>query len=337
MRNLFSPQITHNTTFIVFDLEWNQPYHTMNYPFDTHKFNGEIIEIGAVKLGFDESGNLRIIDKLSLDIKPEYFKVLHYHVKKITHKSDADLKNGIKFVEAYDKLLKMCDEDSILVTWGNGDIDMLKLNLELLHCNTTIGKSYLDLQPLFSLLADEEFGQRSVEYAVDFFNITKSEDFHSAYADAYYTSLIMTNLCERYGIEKVMDLCTKSTIDPDVKHSYTRTTTPDKNISHAYEDKEKWNKICPLCNGKNKAIISMFRIQKSAYALYECKEHGKFFVRNKVKKNKDGLYYGSIVKRMCTIRDFVFIEDKKKEYDVYGKDGKPQCLREKEQIVTEKI
>ena len=337
MRNLFSPQIDKETSFVVFDLEWNQPYHTMNYPFDTHKFNGEIIEIGAVKLKFDENNTLYISDKLSVDVKPEFFRTLHYHVKKITHKTDADLKKGIKFKEAYNQLMSLCDENTILVTWGSGDIDMLKLNLELMEFDTNIGISYLDLQPIFSLFADEEFGQRSVEYAVDFFKIDKEEEFHSAYADAYYTSLIMRRVFEGYDFEEVKKACSKATINPDVKSSFSRTTPPDKNISKAYEDKEKWNRTCPYCGNKNKTLISSFRIQKSAYALYECGEHGKFFVRNKVKKNKEGQYYGSIVKRMCTIRDLILVESKKKEYDIYGREGKPQCLSKKEQNEKENL
>lgn len=328
MRNLFAPPINENTTFIVFDLEWNQPYHTMNYPFDTHKFNGEIIEIGAVKLKYNGKDALVEEQQLSLDVKPEYFKTLHYHVKKITHKTDADLKHGLKFKEAYDRFLSLCDENSILVTWGSGDIDMIKLNLELLGYDTQIGFSYLDLQPIFSIFTDEDFSQHSVEYAVDYFDIEKDDEFHSAYADAYYTSIIMKRLCEKYQYSEVLKACSHATIDPDVVRSFTRTTAPDKNVMKAYEDKQKWNKTCPICQNRNKTVISTFRIQKSAYALYECPEHGRFFVRTKIKKNKEGLFYGSIVKRMCTTQDAVLITNKKIEYDIYGKNGKPQCLED---------
>ncbi|MCQ2482096.1 MAG: exonuclease domain-containing protein [Clostridia bacterium] len=328
MSNLFSPEINKDTSFIIFDLEWNQPYSSINYPFDTHKFNGEIIEIGAVKMKFNDSMELVVTDKLSLDIKPEYYRTLHFQVKKITHKTDEDLKKGISFKEGYRQLIDLCDNNSILVTWGNGDIDMLKLNLELFGCDTTIGVSYLDLQPMFSVFTEKVYAQHSVEFAVDFFNIDKSVDFHSAYADAYYTSMIMRRLFADYGCDFVSKECAGATIDPDMPRSFTRMTVPDKNLMHAYEDKQKWNRLCPVCQKKNKTVISSFRIQKSAYALYECSEHGRFYIRTKVKKNKEGLYYGAIVKRMCTTQDYMLIKNKKKEYDIYGSDGKPPCLNE---------
>ena len=101
---MLSRKITDGTEFVVFDMEWNQPIPGKEYPFDVSRLTGEIIEIGALKYIYD-NGELIYKDSFSADITPVNYTKLHYHVKKVTHKKNADLLNGIPFKAAYDSEL----------------------------------------------------------------------------------------------------------------------------------------------------------------------------------------------------------------------------------------
>ena len=58
----------------------------------------------------------------------------------------------------------------------------------LLHYHN---ERFLDIQPLFGRVAENTSQQRSVSYAVDFYRIPKTDDFHSADRDAWYEARIL--------------------------------------------------------------------------------------------------------------------------------------------------
>ena len=67
---------------VVLDLEWNQAMSSKSEVFNHLPIHlrGEIIEIGAVRLNPD----LSIGDEFTADVRPVYFRRMHYKVKKIT-------------------------------------------------------------------------------------------------------------------------------------------------------------------------------------------------------------------------------------------------------------
>ena len=67
--------------YIVMDLEWNQAMSSKSSVFNKLpiRLRGEIIEIGAVKLNEDMS----VGEEFTIDVKPVYFKRMHYKVKKL--------------------------------------------------------------------------------------------------------------------------------------------------------------------------------------------------------------------------------------------------------------
>ena len=178
---MLSRKITDGTEFVVFDMEWNQPMPGKEYPFDVSKLTGEIIEIGAFKYVYD-NGELIYKDPFSTDIIPVKYTKLHYHVKKVTHKKNADLLNGIPFRDAYSQFREFCG-DAILVGWGSSDPSMLKMNLEFFEMDSKLNMFFLDLQPIFSLFAGLQGTQRSVEAAVDFYNIDNVGRFKCTHCD----------------------------------------------------------------------------------------------------------------------------------------------------------
>ena len=68
--------------YVVMDLEWNQAMSSKSSVFNKLPIHlrGEIIEIGAVKLNEDMTPG----EEFKIDVKPVYFKRMHYKVKKLT-------------------------------------------------------------------------------------------------------------------------------------------------------------------------------------------------------------------------------------------------------------
>lgn len=320
-RRMISRKITDGTEFVVFDMEWNQPMPGKEYPFDVSKLTGEIIEIGAFKYVYD-NGELLYRDSYSADIAPVEYTKLHYHVKKVTHKKNSDLANGIPFREAYASFRKFCG-DAILVGWGSADPSMLKMNLSFFEMNSKLDMFFLDLQPIFSLFAGLQGTQRSVEAAVDFYNIEKNEIFHSATADAHYTGAVFEEIFKHNKPSEVISAISSSSIDPDIPSDFSFVGPECLDSAGAFAASTGFMSNCPLCNSKLSVKIENFRIRKSQYALLECREHGELFARTRVKKNKAGNYYSASVLRFATQNDYWLVASKKEEFDKYGEKGKP--------------
>ena len=105
--------------YVVVDLEWNQAMSSKSSVFNKLPIHlrGEIIEIGAVKL--DE--NMQPAEELTIDVKPVYFKRMHYKVKKITGFDKERLAHGIAFADALAELHEFCGDDVTFITWGCDD------------------------------------------------------------------------------------------------------------------------------------------------------------------------------------------------------------------------
>ena len=329
---MLSRKITDGTEFVVFDMEWNQPMPGKEYPFEVSKLTGEIIEIGALKYEYD-NGELIYKDAFSTDIVPVKYTKLHYHVKKVTHKKNADLLNGIPFESAYSQFRTFCG-DAILVGWGSSDPSMLKMNLEFFGLDSKLNMFFLDLQPIFSLFAGLQGSQRSVEAAVDFYNIDKKEIFHSATADAHYTGAVFEQIFNNNKPSEVISAISSSSIDPDVPSDFSFVGPECLDSNTAFASSKNFMTNCPLCNKRLSVKIPVFRIRKSQYALLECREHGELFSRTRVKKNKAGNYYSASVMRFATQNDYWLVASKKEEFDKFGEKGAPAPKTEDEEKVT---
>lgn len=330
---MLSRKIKDGTEFVVFDMEWNQPMPGKEYPFDVSKLTGEIIEIGALKYVYD-NGELIYKDSFSTDIVPVKYTKLHYHVKKVTHKKNSDLLSGIPFRDAYSQFRDFCG-DSILVGWGSSDPSMLKMNLEFFDMDPRLNMFFLDLQPIFSLFAGLQGSQRSVEAAVDFYNIEKKEIFHSATADAHYTGAVFEQIFNHNKPSEVISAISSSSIDPDVPSDFSFVGPECLDSTAAFASSKSFMTNCPLCNARLNVKIPVFRIRKSQYALLECREHGELFSRTRVKKNKAGNHYATSVMRFATQNDYWLVASKKEEFDKFGEKGAPAPKPENEEKETQ--
>ena len=317
--------------FVVFDMEWNQPIYGKEYDIDVSTLTGEIIEIGAVKYVY-ENGHIIKTKSFSRDIKPVVYTSIHYHVKKVTNKTNSDLQRGVSFARAYNDFANFIGSAQILIGWGNSDPAMLKQNLKFFDMDDDLHIYFLDLQPVFSLFGGERGRQRSVEFAVDYYGITKSNGFHSATSDAIYTGKIFEKIFECNKTAQVLSAISSSAIDPDVVSEYTFVGSPSKDPAKAFEGVDAFWKKCPICDSTLSEKIPRFRIRKSEYALFYCRNHGEFFARNRAKKNRDGDTYVASVLRIATQNDYYLVASKKEEFDKFGIEGEP---KEKEENTEE--
>ena len=200
---------------------------------------------------------------------------------------------------------------------------MLKMNLEFFEMDSKLGMFFLDLQPIFSLFAGLQGMQRSVEAAVDFYNIDKTEYFHSATADAHYTGAVFEEIFKHNKPSEVISAISSSSIDPDIPSDFSFVGPECLDSISAFATSKNFMADCPLCGTKLSVKIPSFRIRKSQYALLECREHGELFSRTRVKKNRAGNYYAAAVMRFATQNDYWLVASKKEEFDKYGEKGKP--------------
>ncbi|MCR4688629.1 MAG: exonuclease domain-containing protein [Saccharofermentans sp.] len=331
---MLSRKITDGTEFVVFDMEWNQAFPGKKYDFEVSELTGEIIEVGAVKYIYD-NGSLVRKGTFSEDVRPVKYRKLHYHVKKVTQKTNKDLEQGRPFKDVYEDFKRFAGVDAILVGWGNSDPAMLKMNLKFFGMDPKLGMEFLDLQPIFSLFSGQSGQQKSVESAVDFYNIPKNDIFHSATADAHYTGEIFEQIFSHNKPSEVISAISSSSVNPDIKSEFGFIGRDCPDAESAFAEVSSFVSKCPICGRSLTARIAPFRIRKSKYALYFCSEHGEMFSRTRLKKRKDGKAYATSVLRFATQNDYYLVASKKEEFDKFGEKGAPVEVKETEDSQTD--
>ena len=125
------------------DLEWNNTYAKK-----ADGYINEIIEIGAVKLD-DE---LETVDTFSCIIRSQIGKKLRGSVKRLTHLTNDDISTGVPFTKAFSVFRKWVGtSETVVLTWGDGDIRVLIDNYKYLNGIRTIPflSYYCDLQKYY--------------------------------------------------------------------------------------------------------------------------------------------------------------------------------------------
>lgn len=175
--------------YIVLDLEWNQPYSKKSMIRSPVYLQGEIIQIGAVKL--DEQFNL--LDTFKIMVTPKYYRFMHKKVSRLTSISNEDLKYGFPFKQAVGFFKAWCPKDAVFLTWGGDDGKMLRTNLKL-HKQPAdwIPKIY-DVQQIFSRQLATEPRQYSLMQAMEVVQ-EPAYSAHDALHDAMNTTRVLRHL-----------------------------------------------------------------------------------------------------------------------------------------------
>lgn len=275
--------------YIVFDMEWNQPYPGEKLIYKNNLYiNNEIIQIGAVKL--DEKCN--ITDTFSINIKPTVFRKLNYNVKKLTGIEPEMLENAEPFEPSMEKFKNWCGDDFVFVSWGYDDIGVLGTNLKYFSFDTSWLPQCYNLQMIFCSQTDNENRQYSLSYAAEYFKIETDKPMHNALTDAYYTALVCSKLDMEKGVSGYHAMIFKDKSIPEhMKNIVYKRNHP------AVKGYDKLLEKCGITTFKCFDCGNDVQITKKASnGLYnylimgKCKIHGEFAVIYKINKAGEDSY-----------------------------------------------
>lgn len=278
-------------TYIIIDLEWNQAksnYHVVT-DGDGNKLYGEIIQIGAVKLGED----LKIEDELKLNVRPKYYKVIHKKVRQITGINQEDLEKGEEFRTAMEILRDWCGEDFAFLTWGPDDVRILRRNIEMYGDDSSWINTWFDVQTIYNMQTESGDNQKSLATAMEHFSITPDEPFHDALNDAYYTALVAGRLDLARGIADLIHAERLRTILDDSRPLLCEVYSGYKARREILRDREASNVKCPECGNVCEDTRKWVEERSDRFmTLASCPSHGEYIARMTVGKTS-GIYNAS--------------------------------------------
>lgn len=258
--------------YIVFDLEWNiagrankvDPASAAAMPF-------EIIEIGAVKL----DAEFRQIGRYSTYIRPKLYPVLSGHIAAVTKRLQQSLKYGLPFPDAAREFFKWCGEDYMFCTWTESDTPTLKMNLRFYGLDDQLARC-LDVQYVFDEQIEKADIQRSIEYALDYLRLHKSQPFHQAVSDAFYTGEILREIAAILRSEQPdCNFIDRYAFDPNLNRSYQMTLVGLATIEAALNELQGQSLTCPACGLELQPRVEWTREGNKAEAAFICPVHGK--------------------------------------------------------------
>ncbi|MBQ1577072.1 MAG: exonuclease domain-containing protein, partial [Oscillospiraceae bacterium] len=241
--------------YIVVDLEWNQAMSSKSSVFNKLPIHlrGEIIEIGAVKLNPDMS----LGEEFTVDVKPVYFKRMHYKVKKITGFDKERLSHGLPFPDALEAFRAWCGEDVTFLTWGCDDKGIMEQNIIIHDLDWDWIAGWVNLQLIYNLQTGGDKNQKSLASAMEHFQIEQTRVAHDALGDAYNTALVCTHLNMEEGLKLYPDAAQilaarmpksetqAETQDADYLLHESYSSFPTK--AAAFADERIISLSCPVC------------------------------------------------------------------------------------------
>lgn len=276
--------------YVVLDLEWNQ---SSNGKAQLNKeVPCEIVEIGAVKLNAD----FEITDQFSELVSPSIYKEMHYITKELIHLDMEQLSKGRPFPEVIKEFFDWCGEDYMFCTWGMMDLTELQRNMKYYDTKRSIGYpvKYFDVQKLFSIAYEDRKIRRSLEFAIDYLNLEKEEQFHRAGSDAYYTALIFQKLDKKvltnYSIDYYHNPKNRKEEIYAVFDTYSKFISREfESREEALKDKEVSSTRCYVCGRPARKLIRWFSTNnKIYYCQAVCVKHGYLKGKIRMKRAEDG-------------------------------------------------
>lgn len=283
-------------TYIVLDMEWNQPpigRPAANVPFP---LVGEIVEFGAVKL--DE--NFQPAERYRAFVRPHFYRRIHPYVKKITGITETTLADSPAFPEAARLFFDFCGSDCALITWGPDDVPMLCDNLLAHGEDTSVIPPAYNLQHIFNMQKTDSDQQWSLASACELLGIERQLPDHDALSDAYHTALVCAALDMEGGIAK-----------------YPKDTRPERHYTHppkrkraslypapieeipvghfaarnsAMEDPQIRTPLCPNCASPLHRSDYYLQTKDKRVSKCTCEDHGEFIAKVAFHRAEDGGY-----------------------------------------------
>lgn len=166
--------------YVVVDLEWNQAMSSKSSVFNRLPIHlrGEIIQIGAVRLNEDMTPG----EEFQIDVKPVYFKRMHYKVKKLTGFDKERLSHGVAFPEALAQFRAWCGDGVTFLTWGYDDQGIMEQNIIIHDLDWDWIAGWVNLQLIYNLQTGGDKNQKSLATAMEHFGIEQTRVAHDALA-----------------------------------------------------------------------------------------------------------------------------------------------------------
>ncbi len=273
--------------YVVVDLEWNQAMSSKSSVFNKLPIHlsGEIIEIGAVKL--DE--NMRPAEEFTIDVKPVYFRRMHYKVKKITGFDKDRLSNGVSFPEALERFRAWCGDGVSFLTWGCDDQNILEQNIIIHDLDWDWIAGWINLQLIYNLQTGGDKNQKSLASAMEHFEIEQTRVAHDALGDAYNTALVSTHLDMQEGLRLYPDAARilasrmpnyKPPAESDGPEALLHESMDGfESKAAAFADERVEKLCCPRCGATLEGPRWVNQGDGRYMNLFACPEDGDFLVR----------------------------------------------------------
>jgi inhibitor of KinA sporulation pathway (predicted exonuclease) len=282
--------------FVVLDLEWNQAMSSKSDVFNHLPIHlrGEIIEIGAVKLNPD----LSLGEEFTMDVRPVYFRRMHYKVKKITGFDKDRLSHGVTFPEAMERFRAWCGDDVTFLTWGWDDQGIFEQNIIIHDLDWDWISGWVNLQMIYNLQTGGDKNQKSLAAAMEHFEIEQTRIAHDALGDAYNTALVSTHLDMEEGLrlypeaEEILARRMPNYKPPVESVPMQEALLHDSFSSfetkaEAFADVKERALSCPVCGQAAEGGRWISQSDGRYMNLFSCEEHGAFLTRIRLKKDAD--------------------------------------------------
>lgn len=325
--------------YVVVDFEWNQAMRSDSPIFNKLpiRLNGEIIEIGAVRLNED----LTLGEEFTIDVRPEYFRQIHYKVKKITGFDKERLAGGVSFPEAIQQFREFCGDGVTFLTWGNDDRGIFEQNIIIHDLDWDWIDDWINLQLIYNVQTGGDKNQKSLAGAMENFGIEQTRVAHDALGDAYNTALVCTKLDMREGLRTYDDAPRILASRMPKAHSLAdgSTPAPEPVIHDAYDgfeskasafaDERLASLCCPVCSLEMQKLKWINQGDGRYMNVFSCAEHGKYLVRVRFKKENDASLLAGRLVYECDDEMLSFYRDKAAQVRRRGRGHKTRSANTK--------
>lgn len=298
-------------------MEWNQAMSSNSTVFNYLPIHlrGEIIQIGAVKLTDD----LQPGEEFQIDVKPVYFRKMHYRVKKLTGIDAKRLETACGFKEAFAQFRAFCGENCTFLTWGFDDKGILEQNIIIHDLDWDWIAGWYNLQLIYNYQTGGDKNQKALSTAMEQFQIEQTRVAHDALGDAYNTALICSRLDLNEGIKQYdtlkmqLSLRTggKTEDSADERQALEHLAfTEYSSKADLIADEEINRFICPECGELLLKKRWVNQGDRRYMTIATCPDHGSFLARLKIKKTEDELWNANRILYKAEEDDLAFYQKK---------------------------
>ena len=277
--------------YIVLDLEWNQAMNSHASIFNHLPIHlaGEIIQIGAVKLDED----FRPAEEYQSDVKPVFFRSMHYKVKKLTGIDKERLSHSDTFPEVFERFRDWCGEGAVFVTWGYDDRRIMEQNIIVHDLDWDWIDDWINLQLIYNIQTGGDKNQKSLATAMEHFSIEQTRSAHDALGDAYNTALVCSHLDFALGLDQYDEAATLLSTKLPAQQPGEETAAVEHRAfsgyasrSDAFLDEQVTSAVCPECGNALELSKWVNQGDRRYMTLGSCAEHGKYLLRLKFRKTE---------------------------------------------------